>query len=156
MGALRFGASCRHRASLDMRRVSGFAGLQINGFQKRLTSILETHTIGLHITYKLRGDHRMDALHEVIKKIHAQPDGPISSTFCELLRSLDSGEQFDLTKLYQLNYSDFALAMNVLKEWRLDAFRYERGVVARAAADPQVAVHAIVLEYGRLEEPSAV
>ena len=98
----------------------------------------------------------MDALHEAIKKIRAQPDDVISSTFCELLKSLDSGEQFDLTKLYQLNYSDFALAMNVLKEWRLDAFRYERGTVSRAAADPAVAVDAIVLQYGRVEEPSAV
>ena len=98
----------------------------------------------------------MDALHEAIKKIRARPDDVISSTFCELLKSLDSGEQFDLTKLYQLNYSDFALAMNVLKEWRLDAFRYERGTVSRAAADPAAAVDAIVLQYGRLEEPSAV
>jgi hypothetical protein len=98
----------------------------------------------------------MDALHEAIRKIHARPDESISSTFCELLRSLDAGEQFDLTKLYQLNYSDFALAMNVLKEWRLDAFRYERGVVARATTDPHAVVDAIVLQYGKLEEPSAV
>ncbi len=97
----------------------------------------------------------MDALHEAIRKIHARPDEIISSTFCELLKSLDSGEQFDLNKLYRLNYSDFALAMNVLKEWRLDAFRYERGIVSRAAADPDVIVDAIALQYGRLEEPSA-
>ena len=68
----------------------------------------------------------------------------------------DSGEQFDLTKLYRLNYADFSLAMSVLKEWRLDSFRYEPGAVSRAAADPAVAVDAIVLEYGRREEPSAV
>jgi hypothetical protein len=72
-----------------------------------------------------------------------------------MLKSLDSGEQFDLNKLYQLNYSDFALAMNVLKEWRLDAFRYERGIVSRAATDPDVVVAAIASHYGRLEEPSA-
>ena len=98
----------------------------------------------------------MDALHAAIKTIHSRPGETISSTFSDLLKSLDSGERFDLTKLYQLNYADFALAMNVLKEWRLDAFRYEPGVVSRAAADPAVAADAIVLEYGRLEEPSAV
>jgi hypothetical protein len=43
-----------------------------------------------------------------------------------------------------------------MREWRLDSFRYERGIVSRAAADPAVAVDAIVLQYGRLEEPSAV
>ena len=97
----------------------------------------------------------MDALHAAIKRIHARPDDP-SATFSDLLKSLDSGEQFDLTKLYRLNYADFSLAMNVLKEWRLDSFRYEPGAVSRAAADPAVPVDAIVLEYGRREEPSAV
>ena len=140
-----------------MRRVSVCAGQQINEFQMRLTCAREIHTIALHTPgKKIFGGQRMDALHEAIKKIHARPDDIISSTFCDLLKSLDSGEQFDLTKLYQLNYSDFALAMNVLKEWRLDAFRYERGIVSRAATDPGVVVDAIVLQYGRLEEPSAV
>jgi hypothetical protein len=97
----------------------------------------------------------MDALHAAIKRIHARPDD-LSSTFSDLLKALDSGDQFDVTKLYQLNYADFSLAMSVLKEWRLDSFRYERGVVSRAAADPAVPVDAIVLEYGRREELSAV
>ena len=97
----------------------------------------------------------MDALHAAIKRIHARPDD-LSSTFSDLLKSLDSGEQFDLTKLYRLNYADFSLAMSVLKEWRLDSFRYEPGIVSRAAADPAVAVDAIVFEYTKREEPSAV
>ena len=59
----------------------------------------------------------MDALHAAIKRIHARPDD-LSSTFSDLLKSLDSGDQFDLTKLYRLNYADFSLAMSVLKEWR--------------------------------------
>ena|SRR5690348_1068913 len=96
----------------------------------------------------------MDALHAAIDKIHSQLDDAIATTFSDLLKSLDSGERFDLTKLYELNYADFSLAMSVLKQWRLDAFRYERGAVARAAVDPAVAVNAIELEYGRHSEPS--
>jgi len=96
----------------------------------------------------------MDALHEAIKKIQAQPEDPTSSTLSELIRSLDSGEHFDLSKLYQLNYSDFSLAMNVLKQWRLDSFRYERGAVMKAAGDPSVNVDVTALRYGRWGKPT--
>ena len=98
----------------------------------------------------------MDALHEAIKKIHAQPQDPTSSTFSDLLKSLDSGEQFDLNKLYQLNYSDFSLAMNILKQWRLDSYRYERGTLMKAAGDPSSKLDVTALRYGRWEAPSRV
>jgi hypothetical protein len=78
----------------------------------------------------------MDTLHRVIKKIHADPAHPTSSTLCALIKSLDAGEQFDINQLYQLNYSDFGLAMELMKQWRLDSFRYERGWASRAACDP--------------------
>ena len=78
----------------------------------------------------------MDILHRVIRKIHADPGHPTSSTLCALIKSLDAGEQFDVNQLYQLNYSDFSLAMELMKQWRLDSFRYERGWASRAACDP--------------------
>ena len=78
----------------------------------------------------------MDTLHRVIRKIHADPGHPTSSTLRALIKSLDAGEQFDVNQLYQLNYSDFTLAMELLKQWRLDSFRYERGWASRAASDP--------------------
>ena len=95
----------------------------------------------------------MDALHEAIKKIHARPEDPSSCTLCELIKSLDSGERFDLNKLYQLNYSDFSLAMNVLKQWRLDSYCYERGALMKAASDPSLKVDVSALRYGRWEVP---
>jgi len=82
----------------------------------------------------------MDVLNRVINKIHADPTHPTSSTLCALIKSLDAGEQFDINQLYQLNYSDFGLAMELLKQWRLDSFRYERGWASRAAADPATKV----------------
>ena len=78
----------------------------------------------------------MDTLHRVIKKIHADPGHPTARTLRALIKSLDEGEQFDVNQLYQLNYSDFSLAMELLKQWRLDSFRYERGWASRAASDP--------------------
>jgi len=78
----------------------------------------------------------MDILHRVNKKIHADTDAPTASTLRALIKSLDAGEQFDINQLYQLNYSDFSMAMELMKQWRLDSFRYERGWASRAATDP--------------------
>lgn len=78
----------------------------------------------------------MDVLHRVINKIHADPTQSSSSTLRALVKSLDTGEHFDINQLYQLNYSDFGLAVELLRHWRLDSYRYERGWAARAAVDP--------------------
>lgn len=94
----------------------------------------------------------MDALDVAIKKIHAQPGDTTSTTFAELIRSLDSGDPFDLSKLYRLNYSDFSVAMDILRQWRLDSYRYERGALAKAASDPNLTVDVTALRYGRWEQ----
>ena len=80
----------------------------------------------------------MDVLHRVIRKIHTDPTHPTSRTLRALIKSLDAGEQFDINQLYDLNYSDFTLAMELMKQWRLDSFRYERGWASRAASDPSL------------------
>jgi glutamine synthetase adenylyltransferase len=78
----------------------------------------------------------MDILHRVIRKIHADPDDSTASTLRALIKSLDAGAQFDINQLYQLGYSDFSMAMELMKQWRLDRFRYERGWASRASTDP--------------------
>jgi len=97
----------------------------------------------------------MDALQEAIKRIHTQPQDPTSSTLSDLIKSLDCGEHFDLSKLYTLNYSDFSLAMSILKQWRLDSFRYERGALMKAAGDASLKIDISALRYGRWGTPSA-
>jgi len=78
----------------------------------------------------------MDALHTAIRRIHSDPVHPTSSVLFALIKSLDGGRQFDLTQLYQLNYHDFALALDLMKQWRLDSFCYERGWVSKLASEP--------------------
>jgi len=82
----------------------------------------------------------MDALHRVLKRIHADPMHPTAQTFSALIKSLDAGGQFDLNQLYDLNYSDFTVAMDLLRQWRLDTYRYERGWATSATADPHAAL----------------
>jgi len=94
----------------------------------------------------------MDALHEALKKIRSNPSDPTASTLGDLIKSLDSGERFDLNKLYALNYSDFSLAMGILKQWRLDSYRYERGLLRKAMEDPTAKLDVTSLRYGQWAE----
>lgn len=82
----------------------------------------------------------MDALHKIIRKIHSDPSHPTSSVLSSLIKALDDGAQFDLNRLYQLSYGDFGLALDLMKQWRLDSYRYERGWASRIVSDPEVAV----------------
>ena len=77
----------------------------------------------------------MDALHTVLRKIHADPVEPSSSAFKSLIESLDQGLTYDISRLYELGYSDFGLALELMRQWRLDSFRYERGWATKVASD---------------------
>ena len=97
----------------------------------------------------------MDALREAIARIQSDPYNATSSTLSEMITclDLDAGAKFQISKLYQLNYSDFSLAIEILKQWRLDSYRYERGLLARAAADPSMEIDVTALRYGRWSNP---
>ncbi|MEO8631583.1 MAG: hypothetical protein ABI612_26335 [Betaproteobacteria bacterium] len=91
----------------------------------------------------------MDALCEAIAKIQSDPGNATSATLGDLITCLDAGVAFQIGKLYSLNYSDFSLAIEILKQWRLDSYRCERGLLAQAAADPSMEIDITALRYGR-------
>jgi hypothetical protein len=78
----------------------------------------------------------MDALHRVLRKIHAEPLQPASAAFRSLIESLDQGLTYDISRLYELGYNDFGLALDLIRQWRLDGFRYERGWATKVATEP--------------------
>lgn len=47
---------------------------------------------------------------------------PEKKTFKKLIRALCLKEDFNLGTLYDLSYTDFELAMDVMKSWRLDRY----------------------------------
>jgi hypothetical protein len=77
----------------------------------------------------------MDALHKALRRIHADPSHPTAAALKSLIESLDGGRHLDVSRLYALGYSDFGLALEVMREWRLASFRYERGWASKAAGD---------------------
>jgi hypothetical protein len=67
----------------------------------------------------------MRAIKKVRKQISNKPKGVSSLILAELVLCLEEEKSFDLKKLYELKMDDFELALEVLKEWRLD--RYYEG-----------------------------
>ena len=64
----------------------------------------------------------MRALKQARKLIEKKPESPAALTLSALVVALESETPFALQRLYQLDYDDFELAMDVLKEWRLDRY----------------------------------
>lgn len=64
----------------------------------------------------------MRALKQARKLIEKKPESPAAKTLSSLVVALESEQPFALQDLYLLEYDDFELALEVLKEWRLDRY----------------------------------
>ena len=64
----------------------------------------------------------MNEIKKARRLIEADPRTDAAKTLASLVRALESEETFNLTDLYKLNYDNFNLAIDVMKEWRLDRY----------------------------------
>ncbi len=64
----------------------------------------------------------MNAIKKARKLIERDPQSESAKTLAGLVRALESDEQFQLGELYKLDYEKFNLAVEILKEWRLDRY----------------------------------
>ena len=69
----------------------------------------------------------MNAIKQARKLIKGKPDSEAAKTLARLVRALESDEEFSLGDLYALDYDNFNVGIEVLKEWRLE--RYYMGKV---------------------------
>ncbi|GAO37827.1 hypothetical protein SCT_3265 [Sulfuricella sp. T08] len=49
-------------------------------------------------------------------------DDPANLVLIRLVKSLCLHENFNLSEIYELSYDDFELALNIMKDWRLDCY----------------------------------
>jgi len=52
--------------------------------------------------------------------------------FGELINALDGRDKLDITRLFNLNYNDFELALRLLVDWRLQQYRKPVGGLKQA------------------------
>lgn len=71
----------------------------------------------------------MQALKKARKSIENKPEKASSLVFSKLILALESESLFNLADLYQLDYDDFALAMDIMKDWRLDRYYTTKAVL---------------------------
>ena len=64
----------------------------------------------------------MRAIKQVKKLIEKPPESKSGQTFSKLILSLESDVDFLVKDLYSLDTADFDLAIEVLKDWRIDRF----------------------------------
>jgi hypothetical protein len=62
------------------------------------------------------------ALKKARKLIETTPDTGEARILSALVVALESETPFPVNELYKLNYDDFELALDLLKEWRLDRY----------------------------------
>lgn len=91
----------------------------------------------------------MNAIKEAKKLIAKDPFQPHAKTLTDLVVSLESREAFQLERLYALDLNHFDLAVQIVKEWRLD--RYYAG----KAKLYDFAVQANQLHQGPAQPPAS-
>lgn len=64
----------------------------------------------------------MNKIKKARRLIETNPHTDAAKTLAALVRALASEEKFDLTAMYKLNDDNFNLAINILKEWRIDRY----------------------------------
>lgn len=69
----------------------------------------------------------MNAIKTAQRMIAAEPDREASIVLSRLVLALETGGNFDLSALYGMDFEPFELAVEVIKEWRLDRYYASKG-----------------------------
>jgi hypothetical protein len=64
----------------------------------------------------------MNAIKVARRFIETDPANESAKILAQLVLALESERSFELVTLYNLDYKSFELAMDILKEWRLDRY----------------------------------
>jgi hypothetical protein len=62
----------------------------------------------------------MHAIKKARKIIEKDPTNAFAKVLSSLILSLESEENFDIRQIYELSNAEFDLAIEILKEWRID------------------------------------
>jgi hypothetical protein len=71
----------------------------------------------------------MQALKKARKLIEKKPEKASALALSQLILALESESPYNLSSLYQMDYDDFELALEVIKDWRLDRYYSTKAVL---------------------------
>jgi hypothetical protein len=64
----------------------------------------------------------MNAIKVARRFIETDPTNESAQILAKLVLALEAENSFELVQLYDLDYKSFQLAIDILKEWRLDRY----------------------------------
>lgn len=64
----------------------------------------------------------MNAIKVARRFIETDPTNESAQILARLVLALESEHSFELVRLYDLDYKSFQLAIDILREWRLDRY----------------------------------
>lgn len=68
----------------------------------------------------------MNILKELEQRLLKDPQTPENKILGELVKALCMGGDFKVNELYELNHSDFEIALKVMKNWRTSRYTKTR------------------------------
>jgi hypothetical protein len=71
----------------------------------------------------------MNAVKKARKYMEANPAAQSTKTLARLILALETEQDFSLADLYKLDYDSFLLALDLLKDWRLDRYYTAKGQI---------------------------
>jgi hypothetical protein len=71
----------------------------------------------------------MTAIKKARKYMVANSTSESTQTLTRLILALEADEPFALRDLYKLDYNTFLLALDVIKDWRLDRYYTGKGML---------------------------
>jgi len=80
----------------------------------------------------------MRAIKQAKKLIEQNPNSAVGQTFSKLILSLESDIEFSVKDLYSLDTAEFDLAIEVLKDWRIDRFYIGKAKAFDTATHAQI------------------
>ena len=86
---------------------------------------------------------KMLSIKKAKKLIKADPTSDISKILAKLVLSLESDVSFQVKELYDLDYEEFELPLDILREWRIDQYFMSKAKIFDAAFHAQ-ALHPIL------------
>ncbi|MGO4395473.1 hypothetical protein AB4Z46_29370 [Variovorax sp. M-6] len=76
----------------------------------------------------------MNAIHRARRFIERNPNEQSAAVLAQLVLALESERSFELASLYELDFDMFELAVEILKEWRLDRYYAGKAQAVRSFA----------------------
>jgi len=100
----------------------------------------------------------MNAIKAIRKHLEKNPDAPSSKALARLVAALAEEKSYSLADLYAMDYDAFEMALDLLRDWRLDRYyaaRLKLFDFALSTVIPEAKANSTEPEASKPQQPAA-